>query len=94
MTCILLTILVAPERRDSVMQKIKEKEIGVAVNFRAIHLLAYYRQKYGFTRGMFPNAENIGDGTITLPLYPKLREEEIDYVIKSVNEITQAERPG
>jgi dTDP-4-amino-4,6-dideoxygalactose transaminase len=31
--------------------------------------------------GTFPNAERIGDSTITLPLYTKLAEEEIDYVI-------------
>jgi len=84
----LFTILVAPEKRDLILHSLQEKEIGVAVNFRAVHLLAYYREKYGFKRGMFPDAEKIGDSTITLPLYPKLREEEIDYVIKSTTEIT------
>ena len=84
----LFTILVAPEKRDLVLHKLQEKGIGVAVNFRAIHLLAYYREKYGFTRGVFPAAEKIGDSTITLPLYPKLREEEIDYIIDTVNKIT------
>jgi dTDP-4-amino-4,6-dideoxygalactose transaminase len=84
----LFTILVDTKKRDLILRRMQEKEIGVAINFRAIHLLAYYRHKYGFTRGMFPAAEKIGDSTITLPLYPKLREEEIDYVIKSVNEIT------
>lgn len=84
----LFTILVAPEKRDSIMHKLQHKDIGVAVNYRAIHLLKYYRQKYNFKRGMCPVAEQIGDSTITLPLYPKLRDDEIDYVIKSVNAIT------
>ena len=35
-------------------------------------------------RGSFPVAELIGDSTITLPLYPKLTDDEIDYVIDSV----------
>ena len=84
----MFTILVSPERRDHLMQKIQEKGIGVAVNFRAVHLLTYYRQKYGFTRGMFPAAEKIGDSTITLPLYPKLVEEEVHYIIQTAKEVT------
>lgn len=84
----LFTIMVDPKQRDSTLHKLQENEIGVAVNYRAIHLLRYYREKYGFQRGMFPNAEKIGDSTITLPLYPLLKDEEIDYVIKTVNRIT------
>ena len=85
----LFTIMVAPEKRDVVLRRIQDKEIGVAVNFRAIHLLTYYRNKFGFAKGMFPVAEKIGDSTITIPMYTKLTSEEIDYVISSVNEATQ-----
>ncbi len=84
----LFTILVDPKRRDLILHRLQEKGIGVAVNYRAIHLLTYYRQRYGFKRGMFPTAEKIGDSTITLPLYPKLSDEEVDYVIKTANEVT------
>jgi dTDP-4-amino-4,6-dideoxygalactose transaminase len=84
--CLMFTILVDPDKRDSILQKIQEKGVGVAVNYRAIHLLTYYRQTFGFKRGDFPVAENIGDSTITLPLYPKLTDEEVQYVIKVVNE--------
>jgi len=84
----LFTILVDPKNRDFILHRLQEKEIGVAVNYRAVHLLTYYCEKYGFKKGMFPAAERIGDSTITLPLYPKLSDEEIDCVIESVNEIT------
>ena len=80
----LFTVLVPPDKRDTVLGRLQDKGIGVAVNFRAIHLLSYYRQNYGYKRGMFPVAEDIGDRTITLPLYPKLTAEEIEYVIESV----------
>ena len=84
----LFTILVPPERRDSIMRQLQEREIGVAVNFRAIHLLTFYRQTFGYKRGMYPIAEKIGDSTITLPLYPKLSNEEVQYVIKVVKDVT------
>ena len=82
----LFTILVPSKKRDRVLWELQEKDIGVAVNFRAIHLLTYYRQKYGYKEGAFPNAEMIGNSTITLPLYPKLTDEEVQYVIDGVRD--------
>jgi len=84
----MFTIQAAPEKRDKVMWEIQKKGVGVAVNFRAIHLLSYYRETFGYKRGAFPVAERIGDSTITLPLYPGLTDGEIEYVIKTVNEAT------
>jgi UDP-4-amino-4-deoxy-L-arabinose-oxoglutarate aminotransferase len=80
----LFTIWVDPRRRDEVMWELQQRGVGVAVNFRAIHLMQYYRETFGYRRGMFPNAEHIGDATITLPLYPKLTDEQVGYVIDSV----------
>jgi dTDP-4-amino-4,6-dideoxygalactose transaminase len=82
----LFTVLVPSDKRDAVLDRLQDKGIGVAVNFRAIHLLSYYRQSYGYKRGMFPIAEEIGDRTITIPLYPKLTDAEVEYVVKSVKE--------
>lgn len=82
------TIQVHPEKRDEVLLRLQERGVGVAVNFRAVHLLTYYRETYGYERGSFPIAERIGDSTITLPLYPKLSNEEVQYVIKGVKDVT------
>jgi len=83
----MFTILVPPEKRDITLAQLQERGIGVAVNYRAIHLLSYYRQTFGYKRGMFPQAESIGDSTITLPLYPKLTDTEVQYIIRMVKEI-------
>jgi dTDP-4-amino-4,6-dideoxygalactose transaminase len=85
-TRLMFTILVSPDKRDSILHRLQEKGVGVAVNYRAIHLLTYYRQTFGFQRGSFPVAERIGDSTITLPLYSKLTDEEVQYVIRAVKE--------
>ena len=69
------------------LKALQERQIGVAVNYRPVHLLEYYRKNFGFKEGQFPNAEEIGERTITLPLYPRLTDEEVDYVVDSVNEI-------
>jgi UDP-4-amino-4-deoxy-L-arabinose-oxoglutarate aminotransferase len=80
----LFTIWTEPERRDAVLTELQDRGIGVAVNYRAVHLLTYYRQQHGYRRGQFPVAERVGDSTITLPLYPSLGAEQVDYVIESV----------
>lgn len=80
----LYPIWVAPEQRDSVLHSLQQRGVGVAVNFRAIHLLAYFQDTFGYKRGDFPHAEAIGDSTISLPFYPKMRDDEVDYVVEQV----------
>ena len=86
----LFTIWVDPLRRDEVILALNARGVGVTVNYRAVHLLRYYRETLGFERGMFPVAERIGDSTITLPLYPGLTDDEVDYVIRNVRESVAA----
>jgi UDP-4-amino-4-deoxy-L-arabinose-oxoglutarate aminotransferase len=82
----LLTILVDPASRDAVMTGLQERGVGVSINFVPIHQMTYYRERFGFRDGMFPAAEDIGARTISLPLYPKLTGEEVEYVIEAVRE--------
>jgi len=83
----LFTIWVNKDRRDEILQKLGKEEIGVAVNYRAIHLLRYFRENLGYKPGMYPVAENMGNRTITLPLYPDLKDEEVRYVIQKVKDV-------
>jgi UDP-4-amino-4-deoxy-L-arabinose-oxoglutarate aminotransferase len=82
----LFTIWVPREVRDRALAELQERGIGVAVNYRAIHLLSYYVSRFGIPRGTFPIAEQIGDRTITLPLYPAMTEEDVAQVIGAVRE--------
>lgn len=83
----LYTIWVDPTKRDAILHALQQRGIGVAVNFRAFHLLKYYQEELGYHRGMYPIAEHIGDSTITLPYYPLLKDDEIDYVIAQVKDV-------
>lgn len=80
----LFTIWVDPERRDAVLHRLQQAGIGVAVNFRALHLLRYYRERLGYRRGLYPVAERIGDATISLPFHPGLSDGEVDAVVEQV----------
>ncbi len=76
----LFTVLVAAEKRDPLLWSLQEKGIGVAVNFKPIHLLKYYKERFGYREGDYPVAEEIGKRTISLPFYPSLKEEEVRFV--------------
>jgi UDP-4-amino-4-deoxy-L-arabinose-oxoglutarate aminotransferase len=83
----LFTIWVPPARRDQTIADLQARGIGVAVNYRALHLSSYYQSLFGFGREAFPRAERIGDRTITLPLYPAMADEDVEQVIEAVREV-------
>jgi UDP-4-amino-4-deoxy-L-arabinose-oxoglutarate aminotransferase len=80
----LFTIQVRPGERDALLSKLGTAGIGTAVNYRAIHLLTYLAELLKLPRGSFPVAEEIGDRTISLPMYPTLGVEEQDRVVEAV----------
>ena len=82
----LYTVFVEPEKRDDVLHGLQKSNVGVAVNYRPIHLMGYYRRKYGLGEGDFPRAEQLGASTVTLPFYPSLKREEVEYVVESLKE--------
>lgn len=87
----LYTIWVEAMERDAALYELQKHDIGVAVNYRAVHTLNYYREHFGYLPGDFPVAESIGDKTVTLPLYFDLTELQVDFVIETIRKIF--ERP-
>lgn len=82
----LFTVWAKRGERDRALGDLQKRGLGVAINFRAIHLLTYYRERFGYRPGQFPVAEEIGDRTITIPMYPLLTDPEVEYVAKTVVE--------
>lgn len=83
----LFTIWVEEEKRNFIIEHLQKNNIGVSVHYKPVHLMSYYKNKYGYKEGDFKNAEKISKRTITLPLYPSLKEEEQDYVIEKLLEV-------
>jgi len=77
--------------RDEVLFKLGKAGIGATVNYRAIHTLTYYKEKYSFEASDFPNANQWGESAISLPLYPSLTFAEQDYVIETIEQLTSKE---
>src|SRR5262249_35939355 len=66
--------------RDELIAHLHGERIGAVVNYRPIHLMSYFVERYGYRRGNFPIAEWIGETTVSLPFYPDMRLDEVDTV--------------
>ena len=67
--------------RDEFMRAMQEKNIGTGLHYRAVHLYPYYRQVFGFKLGDFPQAEDVCERIVSLPLFPGMTDAEHDRVL-------------
>ena len=74
--------------RRQVFEELKDKGIGVNVHYIPVYYHPYYRQ-LGYNKGLCPRAEELYERIITLPLFPKMEREDIEYVISNVKEVIQ-----
>jgi hypothetical protein len=75
--------------RGEFLQAMQARGIGVGVHYPALHLFALYRG-LGYGPGDFPEAERIGAGIVTLPLFPAMRDADVDRVCEAVRDILGA----
>jgi dTDP-4-amino-4,6-dideoxygalactose transaminase len=75
--------------RDDLAAALRERGVATSIHFRALHLHRYYAERYGFRRGMFPNAEFVSDRTLSLPLSPGLDDADVDRVITVLRELVR-----
>jgi dTDP-4-amino-4,6-dideoxygalactose transaminase len=80
----LFTVL-APARAPF-MERLKSLGIGTGLHFEAVHLHAFYRERYGTRPGTLPVAEEVCARIVSLPLFPSLTEEDIADVVAGVRE--------
>jgi UDP-4-amino-4,6-dideoxy-N-acetyl-beta-L-altrosamine transaminase len=72
--------------RKQVFNYLRESGIGVNVHYVPVHLQPYYKSM-GFRRGDFPKAESYYMNSISLPLFPDLKESEQDKIIKVLERV-------
>jgi dTDP-4-amino-4,6-dideoxygalactose transaminase len=73
--------------RDAMLEHLQSKGIGAGIHYPIpLHRQpAYLKQGYGEVR--LPITEQIAGEIISLPMYPELEREQIEYVVQAVNEV-------
>ncbi|MCA9949554.1 MAG: DegT/DnrJ/EryC1/StrS family aminotransferase [Anaerolineales bacterium] len=87
----LYTLMIDPAKcgisRDEFMLKAHQMNIGTGVHYIGVHLHPYYAQQFGYQPIDFPNATWVSQSTVSIPLSPKLSEDDIEDIIYTVNHI-------
>ncbi|MBZ3766309.1 MULTISPECIES: UDP-4-amino-4,6-dideoxy-N-acetyl-beta-L-altrosamine transaminase [Bacillus cereus group] len=72
--------------RKEFYEALQRENIGVNVHYIPVHLQPFY-QKLGYEKGICPQAENVYEEIITLPLFPKMTEADVWDVIQAVRKV-------
>ncbi|MFL5594752.1 MAG: DegT/DnrJ/EryC1/StrS family aminotransferase [Gemmatimonadaceae bacterium] len=71
-------------RRDALQAHLKEKQIGSAIYYPlSLHLQPCF-EYLGYKRGAFPESEKAAQEVISIPVYPELRQSQLDEVVEAV----------
>lgn len=73
--------------RSEAMQRLREQGVGTQVLYIPVHLQPYYRNTFGYAPGKCPKAEAYYRNTLSLPLFPKMSDADVNTVIRSVKEL-------
>jgi UDP-4-amino-4,6-dideoxy-N-acetyl-beta-L-altrosamine transaminase len=69
--------------RKQIFEALREKNLGVNVHYIPVYFHPYY-QSLGYEKGICPKAERLYERIITIPLYPKMTDQQVNEVIKRI----------
>jgi dTDP-4-amino-4,6-dideoxygalactose transaminase len=75
--------------RGQFIEELRARGVFASVHFIPLHIHPYYREKYGYEPSDFPRALREYHRMLSLPFYPKMSDEELDYVIDAVREVLE-----
>jgi dTDP-4-amino-4,6-dideoxygalactose transaminase len=78
--------------RNEFIELLRKENIGTSVHFIPLHLHPYYRDTFNYLPEDFPHAHSAFKRIISLPIYPKMTEKDVQRVIDAVREIVGQHR--
>ena len=69
-------------QKREIFTRMRTKGLGVQVHYIPVHLQPYY-QEHGYQKTLCPNAEDFYEREISLPLYPSMTEQDVEYVVRN-----------
>jgi len=73
--------------RDKFIELMAKENIGTSVHFIPLHLHPYWRDRYNYKPEDFPIAYDVFTRAMSLPIYPKMTDEEVEAVIIAVKKV-------
>ncbi|HOP46237.1 MAG TPA: aminotransferase class I/II-fold pyridoxal phosphate-dependent enzyme [Desulfobacteraceae bacterium] len=73
--------------RETFMSELKRRNIGTGIHFKAVHTQKYYREALQLPEGALPATEWNSERICSLPLFPDMVMEDVDYVVAAIKEV-------
>ena len=70
--------------RDAAVKALRERGVGSKPYLPAIHLMSFYRERFGHREGEFPVCEDVARRSLALPFFPQLTEGEVARVAEAL----------
>lgn len=78
--------------RRQIFEELQAAKLGVQVHYIPTHLLPYYRENFGTKPGDYPHAEKFYERALSLPLFPRMTNDDVTRVIETVLRMVKAHR--
>ena len=73
--------------REQIFVALRQKGVGVNVHYIPVHLHPFYQTRFGTRLGSYPVAEAAYQQIVTLPIFPRMSDTDVEYVVKTVHEV-------
>jgi perosamine synthetase len=73
--------------RDTTVTAMRERGVDTKPYLPAIHLLSFYRERFGYREGEFPVCEDVASRSLALPFFPELTDGEVEQVVESLRAV-------
>ena len=73
--------------RDETMRGLRERGVESKPYLPAIHLMSFYRERFGHREGEFPVCEDVAGRSLALPFFPELSEGEVERVVEALRAV-------
>ncbi|HRJ71875.1 MAG TPA: DegT/DnrJ/EryC1/StrS family aminotransferase [Terrimicrobiaceae bacterium] len=77
----------APMPRNAIMERLQGLGISTRPGTHAVHMLGYYRERFGLAPDDFPGAKSCNDNTMAIPLHNRMTREDYEYVVAALRGI-------
>jgi len=82
-------IIKVSKNRDGFARVLKEKGVSTGLHYIPLHLLTYYKKKYKLKITTFGNALTTYGQILSLPIYPAMSDEDVEYVCDTIKSVAQ-----
>jgi len=77
----------APRPRNEIMELLQQRGISTRPGTHAVHMLGYYRNRFGFKPDDFPGSRDCDRNTMAIPLHNRMNTDDFVHIVKALHSL-------